>query len=163
MTQNDMNEIKLETNLSVYSKYILIFVSTMAVYLIWYFLIINSPIDQFELDIYSVMSFWLTSILYFIFAFALVYFPIFKYYKLQTELNLNQAVNYVLSSVFSVFFFIGIFFWAKFIFASPSLRDALTNLFIFSCLILGSFGVIQLWVSTLAMQLVIFLKSKAKN
>jgi len=141
-------------------KIIQIFFYTPMVYLGWYYLLLNSPDLALDNSPWTITIFWICNALVFILVFTLIYSIFFKYYQSQNHLNRIQIRYFVGTSLFSVFFWVGIFFWRTFIFYSPDLPKALTNLAIFSAAILGSIGVIQLWFSVCAIQLAVWIKSR---
>ena len=140
-----------------------IFVYTPFTYIGWYYLVINTPDIAVDNSATVVVIFWMLTVLFFILLSILIYLPFFKYSQTNNTLNKTQIVNFIGTSVFSVFFWSGIFYWHTFIFYSKSIEQAFGNLLIFSMAILGSVGIVQLWFSTLAMQVVIWIKRKTVN
>jgi len=167
MTQDNNTSINSkESETSSFGKSVLVFLGTPLIYYFWLVLIDNAPAVTVDLTVMNsstitfILSFWVITILYFILAFAVLYFPLFKYHTKQKSVNQTQVNNLIFSSVFSVFFCFAIWYWHRFIFDSRSIIKALEGIFIFSALILGVFGVIQFWFSVLALQIVVWVKSR---
>lgn len=167
MTQG--NNIKIdskESESSGFGKSVLVFFGTPLIYYFWLVLIDNAPAVTVDLTVMStetilfILSFWVITILYFILAFTALYFPLFRFHPKQKIINQTQAKNLIFSSVFSVFFCVASWYWHRFIFDSRSIIKAFEGIFIFSALILGVFGIIQFWFSVLALQIVIWVKSR---
>jgi hypothetical protein len=137
-----------------------IFVYTPFTYIGWYYMVINAPDIAVDDSLFVISVFWILSCVFFIMLSTLIYLPLFRYSKTNTSINKSQITNFIGASVFSVFFWSGIFYWHTFIFYSKSLEQAFRNLWVFSLIILGSIGVVQLWFSTIAMQITVWIKRK---
>ena len=166
MTQDNITSIDTnESQSSSFGKSVLVFLGTPLIYYFWLVLIDNAPAVTVDLTVMStetilfILSFWVITILYFILAFVVLYFPLFKYHSKQKNINQTQANNLVFSSVFSVFFCLASWYWHRFIFDSSSFIKAIQGILTFTALILGVFGVIQFWFSVLALQIIIWIKS----
>ena len=141
-------------------KLVLIFILTPFTYTGWYYLVLSTPAIEIDNSATTIGIFWILTFIYFILLTTLIYLPLFKYSSTQTSLNKIQIINFIGASIFSVFFCVGVFYWHTFIFFSKSLDQAFRNLLVFSLAILASIGVVQLWFSTIAMQIVLWIKRK---
>lgn len=133
------------------------------VYLGWYYLLLNTPDLAVDNSLSSITIFWICNALFFILVFTLIYSPLFRYHQTQKNINKTQIQYFIGCSVFSVFFWLGIFYWNTFIFYSATLARGFNNLLVFSAAILGSVGVLQLWFSTCAFQLILWTQHRQKR